>query len=447
VSSREYVEEQIKIQLKELEMEEDEPSKNASSSSSSSSSSSPDGFYGYNGQPIFSELDKLEELHAAAMDDSIWREESDRNGKARKVTRFGPELFIGKICKIYCPNDNSYHSGRIIDWRSAITPGTDPKQLPKLFCGKGRIASSEFLVRFPAGFNGRKKTLLQWIILEEHSCAVSTDLIHACREKGRGIRKSRQTYTESFFGSTCHHLIHLFLNLLHLLTDGWKPAQLMVRTKLELLPVRKLISYGGHYALVSFFGNEKHIYLNVENEACSFTSTAYKEKQDLKFRTSSCATFQMNKEMLKWGEALAMIELDEQRRTRAWSMKHYVNDPYHHRALTMVDEYSQELHITSNFTHTYPLEVPSKKTKINNDENISTKNEEEEVTDEPTEPPFPTLCPQIQRGLDREWIASRTQKQSNDKSFDAIASMTATTDTPICVLMSKLNAAERTKDL
>lgn len=193
VSSREYVEEQIKIQLKELEMEEDESSKNASSSSSSS----PDGFYGYNGQPIFSELDKLEELHAAAMDDSIWREESDRNGKARKVTRFGPELFIGKICKIYCPNDNSYHSGRIIDWRSAITPGTDPKQLPKLFCGKGRIASSEFLVRFPAGCNGRKKTVLQWIILEEHSCAVSIDLIHACREKGRGIRKSRHTHTHT----------------------------------------------------------------------------------------------------------------------------------------------------------------------------------------------------------------------------------------------------------
>lgn len=189
MSSRDYVEQQIKIQLEDLEEEED------TSSDPQNGSSSIDGFVGFNGQPIFSELDKLEELHAAAMDDSIWREESDRDDKARKVTRFGPEFFIGKIFKIYCPNDNSYHTGRIIDWRSAIPPGTDPKQLPKLFSGKGRIASSEFLVRFPAGCNGRKVTLLKWIILEEHSCAISTDLIYACREKGRGIRKSTR-YTE-----------------------------------------------------------------------------------------------------------------------------------------------------------------------------------------------------------------------------------------------------------
>lgn len=221
----------------------------------------------------------------------------------------------------------------------------------------------------------------------------------------------------------------------------------MIRTKLEILPVRKHISYGGHYALVTFFGSETHIYLNVENEACSFASNAYKKKQDLKFRTSSCAAFQMNKEMLQLGETLAMIELDEQRRTRAWSMKHYVNDPFHHRALTMVDEYSQELHITSNFTHTYPLDVPTKKAKIKHEENTSTKNEKEEATEVSTKTPFPKLCPQIQRGLDREWIASRIQKQSNDKSFDAIASMTASVDTPLYVLIAKLNSAERKKDL
>lgn len=221
----------------------------------------------------------------------------------------------------------------------------------------------------------------------------------------------------------------------------------MVRTKLELLPVRKLISYGGHYALVTFFGSETHIYLNVENEACSYNSNAYKQEQDLKFRTSSCATFHLNKELLKLGETLAMIELDEQRRTRAWSMKHYVNDPHHYRALTMIDEYSQELHITSSFTHTYPLEIPVKKIKINRDENSSRNEEEGETTEKQMETPFPKLCPQIQRGLDREWIASRIQKQSNDKSFDAIASMTVSVDTPICVLMSKLNAAEKAKDL
>ena len=220
----------------------------------------------------------------------------------------------------------------------------------------------------------------------------------------------------------------------------------MVRTKLELLPVRKLISYGGHYALVTFFGSETHIYLNVENEACSFTSNAYKQQQDLKFRTSSCATFHLNKEMLKFGETLAMIELDEQRRTRAWSMTHYVNCPFHYFALTMIDEYSQELHITSSSTDTYPLEIPVKKVKTNKDENPSMNEEEGETTEEQMETPFPRLCPQIQRGLDRQWIASRIPYMSYDKSFDAIETMTASVDTPICDLMSRFYAEERERE-
>lgn len=241
VSSRDYVEQQIKNQLKEIEMDEEE------SSVDYDHSSSADGFYGYNGHPIFSEMDKLEELHAAAMDDSIWREDSDRDSKPRKVTRFGPEFFIGKICKLYCPIDNSYHSGRIIDWRSAILPGTDPKQLPKLFCGKGRIATSEFLIRFPAGCNGRKVTLLKWIILEEHSCAISMDVIHACKEKGRGIRKffhsthTLRTYLCSSRVHTTFLIYHFFLNYIFYrwmetcAANGTNKARIITRSKTYIL--------------------------------------------------------------------------------------------------------------------------------------------------------------------------------------------------------------------
>eukprot|EP00957_Ditylum_brightwellii_P126006 9606767-Ditylum_brightwellii.AAC.1 len=32
---------------------------------------------------------------------------------------FGPSSLVGKPIRLYCPNDNSYHVGRIVDWRAA----------------------------------------------------------------------------------------------------------------------------------------------------------------------------------------------------------------------------------------------------------------------------------------------------------------------------------------
>ena len=45
------------------------------------------------------------------------------------------------------------------------------------YYGIGSLSTTEFLVRFPAGLQGRKKELLRWIMLEEHSLAVGVSLI------------------------------------------------------------------------------------------------------------------------------------------------------------------------------------------------------------------------------------------------------------------------------
>jgi len=94
------------------------------------------------------------------------------------------DFFIGKIIKIFCPKDNMYHTGRIIDWRSALPSGIEPSIARTHFYGDSVQASTEFYVRFASGVNGRKKTLLQWMILEEHSCAVATSVVMTLSDKG-----------------------------------------------------------------------------------------------------------------------------------------------------------------------------------------------------------------------------------------------------------------------
>ena len=77
-----------------------------------------------------------------------------------------------------------YHTGRIIDWRSALPSGIEPSIARTHFYGDSVQASTEFYVRFASGVNGRKKTLLQWMILEEHSCAVATSVVMTLSDNG-----------------------------------------------------------------------------------------------------------------------------------------------------------------------------------------------------------------------------------------------------------------------
>lgn len=182
-SSKQYVEHLIKTQTQELDSE------NANEEDVTKGIPLSNGFVAYSGQPIFSELERIHEICAAAFDDFMWRGTKPfSEQKKAHVRQYHPEDLLGKILKLYCPIDNSYHTGRILDWRFCATPGTDLDNT-KLFCGKGEIARSEFLIRFSSGANGRKTSILQWIILEEHCCAISAGLVYACKEIGRGIRK------------------------------------------------------------------------------------------------------------------------------------------------------------------------------------------------------------------------------------------------------------------
>jgi hypothetical protein len=263
-------------------------------------------------EPPFSELSRIEELYNAVHDVSLIKLlRTEQKGKVAdevSVIRIGRDFLIGKICKIYCANDNQYHTGRIMNWRSALEPGISPDVSNQYFYGEGEIGCTEFLVRFPAGLDGRKETLLQWVILEEHATAISSAVILAMKKKGKGLM------------------------------SGWEHGQLMLRSCIELIPVRHIVSKCDHYGLVAFFDLETNIYLDLKLEAmgvdCEMVQNLLKAQ-----KSDTRGTHGTRWEIF---EQYAKAEIQEQERTKRWS-RLYLKNQYHPKAFTLLDEYSSDL--------------------------------------------------------------------------------------------------------
>ena len=117
---------------------------------------------------------------------------------------------IGKPVRLYCPNMNAYHNGRILDTRRSSDDDDDNNN-------KSIVA----LVRFPAGKDHRKATLTQWMTLEEHCLAVSSDIVWAW------MGGDNTTTTKKKKSGDCAH---------------WTLGKLWRRSSRELVPVMKLLS-------------------------------------------------------------------------------------------------------------------------------------------------------------------------------------------------------------
>ena len=304
-----------------------------------------------------SELQRVAELHRDAI-------ATVNNMTAASTTQdkpMGADFLIGKPLRLYCPDGNSYHNGRIIDWRRAthLRPimSSSPQDGRNFFFGEmSEIARCEFLVSFPAGLDFRKRTVHQWMILEEHSLAVGTSLIwclHACKKD---------------------------------LTPGitW------LRTSLELIPVVEMLSEAEgqvHYdaskigrtktwSLTQIFGEDTHLLLILREEAVDFFSPSLLER--------------LHKTSIFGGVdipiLLAYTEVEEQRRIRRWSRLQLQNAA-HDKALTIADQYMLP-----------PLEA--KPPDFSKDTITVTLG--------------PRPCPMIRQGLDRMWIMEQVACRSKD---------------------------------
>lgn len=345
-----------------------------------------------------SELSKISQLHYAALKEVIPLDEE--NFEAVMPMDIGPDVLVGKLIRLYCPADNNYHTGRIVDWRSASNMHfksnshrnrTHVINNADQYHGKGMIASSEFLVRFAPGTEGRKTLLLQWLILEEHSLAVSSTIIWGQLRKGRGL-------------------------------SGWRPAQTLIRTSLELVPVRHLLETevtSEHFSLALFFGEEAHVYLRLRDEAVDFFSPTFAARlqgsvlnvssSGSKIISSSHAFCNSNQSDVS--VSLALLEVEEQKRACAWQ-KLPLQNAAHRKALRLKDEFAIP-----------PLVFCAKKDYMKQTQECGNKvcvylKSECEADNNAR----PKLCPLIQHGLDKLWLAHLLGGNKTEKSVDTLES-------------------------
>jgi hypothetical protein len=227
--------------------------------------------------------------------------------KSRKVEAVKPEFFLGKCIRLYCPLDNQYHTGRIIDWRKASFSST---------FWDSEVADIEYCVRFLAGIDYRKKPCQQWLVLEEHSLAIAATLIWGMSMQRKGVL-------------------------------GFNPGQTWLRTSLELVPIqscldkqkRQIYSMGDavkpehkSWALVHFPVDELHLLLELKDESVDFFSVAFGEARHQRNLVTNDLDAGVEVSI-----GLIQVEWEEQQRVRAWQQMKLVNE-FHPKALTLRDE-------------------------------------------------------------------------------------------------------------
>ena len=124
----------------------------------------------YQDKVVTSELQRIERIHFAALSNPEQQSHQmmmmmmmppSGPGGTRRPMVLGPGFLVGKPVRLYEPTTGQYHTGRIVDMKDGDF-------------------ETEYLVRFPAGTEGRKKALYHWMILEEHDLSVGTTLVWAC---------------------------------------------------------------------------------------------------------------------------------------------------------------------------------------------------------------------------------------------------------------------------
>ena len=208
-----------------------------------------------------------------------------------------PAQLVGKTVRLYCPYDNVYHIGRIIDWRKA-RPFLSSKNEPTvpLFFGKGDIGSSEFLVRFKPGVSGRKRALHEWIVLEEHNLALGLNIVWGDR-----LRKGKK---------------------------WWEPALTLFRSALEMTaepPGEEEVSEPSQRVVLAlFFGDDIYSFLRLKDVVDYFSPLLASARRQPTNRSIQLAV------------ALANVEAFEQSQVLQWHRMALLS-PSSSRGLSILD--------------------------------------------------------------------------------------------------------------
>ncbi|KAL9188149.1 hypothetical protein ACHAXT_006527 [Thalassiosira profunda] len=354
------------------------------------------------------------------------------------------ECLVGKPVRLYNSLDDEYHLGRIVDFRACtaypplygvgdgppVTKNNTVQMRDLEYYGTSSLSTSEVLVRFPAGLQGRKKQLLRWIVLEEHSLAVGVSLIQGQTSKLRGVTHEK-----------------------------WKPAMILARSALELVTVRQFLHedeegalfanmrLGGserdatrpddRWALTSFFGEEQHALLRLRDEARDLLVDVVNEEENAangavdsgadkpgEAKTPSADNPQAfgsedekpaaeteppRRELLADVDVplgLALAERAEQKRCVRWS-RFLLQKSNHERALVSSDEHSTQIWLESDGKAVgyAPAEDEGEVDDSSVDADTTAVTDSSEATT--------SVQPLVERGMDRMWLAQLVEKAAS----------------------------------
>ena len=120
------------------------------------------------------------------------------------------------------------------------------------------VARTQYLVRFRAGIDGRKVPVHQWMFLEEHAVSVGVGLvwINPSGQTGTKVANNIETSdnTQEASGVKAPGPVSKP-------SVQYRPAQIVVRSALEMLPVKKLNTFKGGddvSAMAFFFSRDFH---------------------------------------------------------------------------------------------------------------------------------------------------------------------------------------------
>jgi len=172
----------------------------------------------------------------------------------RQKTKFqlDPSYLVGMPIRLFNPIDNSYHSGRVLDYKvnapyqydqlvSNLNVDSSAPAIGQLTDEK--ISGTLYLVRFRQGAEGRKIAVHEWIYLEEHAASIGGEICWARVGHHSGDVNAGSPNEKARDSSSDTHVLKSNARLHAQRGDyvsQYRPVQIIFRTMLEMIPVQNL---------------------------------------------------------------------------------------------------------------------------------------------------------------------------------------------------------------
>lgn len=185
-----------------------------------------------------------------------------RQKRQKDKFQLDPSYLVGMPIRLFNPIDNSYHSGRVLDYKvnapykvdqpvsNAKPSASSEAAAPGIGqLTDGKICSTLFLVRFRHGVEGRKIAVHQWIYLEEHAVTIGGEVCWAKVEnhfedaKAGGSNEKDSDHGKLKNAGSGTHVLKSDVKLQAQKKEyvsQYRPVQILFRSMLEMIPVQNL---------------------------------------------------------------------------------------------------------------------------------------------------------------------------------------------------------------